>query len=109
MTLPQDILEKVVSESRKALGGILVSVVLYGSFARGDNTPESDLDVALFVRRELNRQEHKDMVACFSQLCMDYDMVFSPHDIVVEKYEQWVSVLPFYRNIRREGIVLWTA
>ena len=107
--LTQEILSRIVLDSRRALGSKLLSVVLYGSHARGDHTDESDVDVALFVNEDLDKAERERMIRCFSDLCMEYDMVFSPNDITKSKYDQWVSVLPYYQNIRKEGVVLWAA
>lgn len=47
-----EILDQVVDALRSALGERLVSVVLFGSRARGDATPESDWDL-LVIAREL--------------------------------------------------------
>ena len=44
------ILEKAASETRNALGDNLVSLVLYGSHARGDATAQSDINLFLVVR-----------------------------------------------------------
>ncbi len=38
-----------------------------------------------------------------------YERVFSIVDIQEENMKKWERILPFYRNIRREGIVLWKA
>ena len=40
---------------------------------------------------------------------LKYDKVFSVIDVNVNKFDKWAAVLPFYQNVDREGIVLWTA
>jgi len=40
---------------------------------------------------------------------LQYDRVFSMVDINLEQYNKWGDILPFYRNIRKDGIVLWKA
>lgn len=35
--------------------------------------------------------------------------VLSLIHIESEKFHQWEDVLPFYRNIRADGVLLWTA
>jgi len=38
---------------------------------------------------------------------MKYNRIFSVIDIEKSNMDQWGDVLPFYKNIRDEGIILW--
>lgn len=38
-----------------------------------------------------------------------YEKVFSIVDIQQENMKKWESILPFYQNIQKEGLVLWRA
>ena len=40
-----ELLQKFKSEAEKVFGSKLQDMILYGSYARGDNTDESDIDV----------------------------------------------------------------
>ena len=53
--LSEQVIHDVVGGARKTLGDKLSSVVLFGSVARGDAQPESGVDLALLVNRELTR------------------------------------------------------
>ena len=44
-----------------------------------------------------------------AELDLRYDKVFSIIDIQEKNMEKWGSVLPFYQNVQKEGIVLWKA
>ena len=37
------------------------------------------------------------------------ESVFSVIDIEFENFKKWEKVTPFYQNVVREGVVLWTA
>lgn len=43
------LLMQYLTELQKIYGSHLKSVILYGSYARGDYTPDSDIDIMLLV------------------------------------------------------------
>ena len=107
--LSETISSEIVDGMRNVFGGQLLSVVLYGSVARGDDTPESDVDIAVFLREPMESGKLDQMVSVFAALGLKYDRVFSPMDIEQAMFDKWVGVLSYYQNIRKEGIVLWKA
>lgn len=56
-----DVLNEVTEQCRKALGENLVSVVLFGSTARGLQDSRSDIDVLIVVEEEVDNNFFKDM------------------------------------------------
>ena len=38
-----------------------------------------------------------------------YERVFSIVDILEGNMKKWENVLPYYQNVKKEGIVLWKA
>ena len=107
--LPENITSEIVEGMRSILGEKLQSVVLYGSVARGDDGPESDVDIALFVREPMTRELIQQVNSCMTDINWNYDRFLSVIDIDQSKYERWIGVLPFYQNIEKDGIVLWKA
>jgi len=99
---------QMVNELRDIYGDLLVKAVLYGSYARGEETEESDVDIALLIDGDADSALYDKMIACVSKCELECNKVLSVIDIDVSKYNQWIDTLPFYRNIEREGIVLWT-
>ncbi|HHY30819.1 MAG TPA: nucleotidyltransferase domain-containing protein [Syntrophaceticus sp.] len=88
---------------------LLVRIVLYGSVARGVQTEESDIDIALLIDGTLDDELEDKLSEFIVDMNLKYDKVFSVIDINYEQFKKWEKVLPFYQNVNREGIVLWKA
>ena len=90
-------------------GDLISQVILYGSYARGTQTEESDVDIAVILTEKPDRTLTNAMIKCVSNHEIACGKVLSVIDVDLEKYNQWKDTLPFYKNIRKEGIVLWQA
>ncbi len=102
-----NILLKKVSEVYKSVyGEALVRVILYGSYARGDFSEDSDVDIVALVRgnREKLQEQLKIVWNQTYDLGLDYDVVLSPAVIPYEEFERYQEELPYYRNISTEGV-----
>jgi len=99
----------MVAQLRSIYGGIIAEIILYGSYARGTQTEESDVDIAIILEGKPAKETTDAMIDCVSAHELVCGKVLSVIDIDSEKYAQWKNVLPFYKNIRKEGIVLWKA
>ncbi|MDR2889763.1 MAG: nucleotidyltransferase domain-containing protein [Lachnospiraceae bacterium] len=86
-----------------------VSVILYGSVARGTNTEKSDVDVALLIKGSMEKTTEDKLSDMIVDMNLKYNKVFSVIDIDYELFKKWEKVTPFYQNVVREGVVLWTA
>ena len=93
---------------RKMMGNSLDSVIVYGSYARGDYSELSDIDVMLLV--SLGEEEIKEISDQISDLAFDFMMKYgvdiSPVITNIEHFNYWVDNLPYYRNVRDEGVRL---
>lgn len=106
----QNELSQVLYETRNGLSGIfgdrLEDLVLFGSYARGTPDDESDIDVMALVR--LPREElanYRRQVSDFSsRLDLKYDVLLSITLQDTDSFSRYKDVLPFYRNVIREGI-----
>lgn len=107
-----DFREKYLPELVNGLVGIYSSslqrVYLYGSVARGTATEESDIDVAVILSAETEEQ-HEKLLDLVTDLDLKYDAVFSVITIEASRFYTRENTLPFYRNIKTEGVELWTA
>lgn len=100
------ILQKVVCESKDIFGSRLNSVILFGSYARGDFDEESDIDILILV--DLPSVELANYRTRIDSLCgkllWEYGIVVSAIEKDIETYNQYANVLPFYKNIVRDGV-----
>ena len=103
-----DSVRRMMLELRGIYGSHLDKAVLYGSYARGDETEESDVDIALFIDGDPTSELKERMFACVARYELECGKVLSVIDINKMKYTEWADTLPFYRNIDKDGIVLWT-
>ena len=87
----------------------ILAIILYGSVARNDNTDESDIDIVIIIKNEMDDATKEQFIHWSAELDLRYDRVFSIIDIQEENMEKWRNVLPFYQNIQKERIILWKA
>mgnify|MGYP003180496779 CR=1 FL=1 len=89
-----DIVLKFSQQVKKLLGQKLDKVILYGSYARGDYNEHSDIDIMILT----------------TLTAFDFQMDYGGDISVVVKnkdqFEYWLGALPFYNNVKKEGIVL---
>lgn len=107
--MQESIWNELVEGVLNIMGGRLVNIILYGSVARGTDTDESDVDIALLMHGKLDRDTEDKLSDLIVDMNLKYDKVFSVVDIDIKHFKKWVNVLPFYQNVEREGVVLWRA
>ncbi len=104
-----DDLKTILPEVRAALvrclGGDFVGAYLYGSCARGEQTPDSDIDVLVLVRDEEKRDKLSERTSeAISDLCLKHATVISRVFMSEERFKKGIS--PFLLNVRREAVPL---
>lgn len=105
----KQMVKELVDGFLEILNEKLVSVILYGSVARGTASGESDIDVALLIKGSLSSDVEDKLSDFIVDMNLKYDKVFSVIDIDIDNYEKWKAVAPFYKNVKQDGIVLWKA
>ena len=100
------ILSKVAVKSKEVFGEKLDSVILYGSYARGDYDSESDIDVMIIA--DINTDEiyyYKKLLSDFKVDCnIEFNVVLSLKIQDKKTFEKWKNSLPFFENVVKEGI-----
>jgi predicted nucleotidyltransferase len=102
-------LTAILNELRRYLeelyGEQLVQIVLFGSQARGDARPDSDIDVLIVLKQPVNPVVEIERTGEFtSNLCLEHNVVISRIFVSAEQFQHEDG--GFFRNVRREGIAI---
>ena len=84
----------------------LDSVILYGSYARGDYDDDSDIDIMIVVDMDKNNliDYRKPIYKVAHDVGYENDVMVSPHIQDKETFEKFSDVVPFYKNVKEEGV-----
>jgi predicted nucleotidyltransferase len=99
------LLEKLKSGLQQMYGEQFKEAFLFGSYARGDNNPDSDVDVLIVLSdfekygAELNRTSE-----LIGNLSFEHDTTVS---VVFTRQREWqMDKLPLLLNIHAEGVAV---
>lgn len=99
------ILEETAIACNMAFPKPIQQAYLFGSYARGDYHAESDIDILLTVDEDGSLYEYRRAAAKIcSELSLKYDVMVSVTVKSDAQFRRYGDVLPFYRNVREEGI-----
>ena len=91
----------------KIYKGTVTEIILYGSYARGQETDESDIDMAIVLKADQTEDQNDRMTDIVVDYELDIGRTLSVISIEQHEFMEWKATLPFYKNIEKEGIVLW--
>ena len=81
-------------------------IILFGSKARGDSGPWSDIDILVIVREE-SWPFRGEISTLAARVSLEYDVLIGPRVIGLERWEGMErDGFSLYRNISAEGIPL---
>jgi predicted nucleotidyltransferase len=101
----QHILEQFRRGLESIYGSRLAEVVLFGSQAREDAEPGSDIDVLVVLRSAVDPHQEMLRLSEFkSRLCLQYDVVISC--VYVSEADFQHDETPLMLNVRREGVLV---
>lgn len=109
--LLQSLLDEYIKCLIDIYGTNLKSVILYGSYARGDFTKDSDIDIMILL--DLTDMDIKKYRHQLSEITYDfnmkYDLDIKPIAKSENHFKKWMNVYPFYVNVKEEGVNLYYA
>jgi predicted nucleotidyltransferase len=83
------------------------SLILFGSYARGDFHEQSDLDLLVLIdKEEINREDQKRIKYPLYDIEFETGMIISPIVFSKKDWENKHRKTPFYENVSKEGLVL---
>jgi predicted nucleotidyltransferase len=100
------IMNKIVVEMKNIFGDNLRQVFLYGSYARGEQEEYSDMDIMVLVN--FTDEEVKKFDDAIVDIMCDISLKYGVLPTIIgknyEHFYKWTPYLPFYKNVKTEGI-----
>ena len=105
------ITQSVIEAAQDIFANDLDKIVLFGSYARGDYDSESDIDIMILldIAAESINQYFDEIVKLSSRLSLENENCTTVSIIMQDKrtFNKYETVLPFFRNISNEGVVIY--
>ena len=99
------ILKKCKEVLSRYYGSRLKGVILYGSIARGEANPASDIDLLILLSAPFHYfAELRQIVDLLYPVQLESEQLISAKPALASDYE--VGTLSLYRNARREGVTV---
>lgn len=99
----ESILSDVKENLKKIYGRRLKKIILYGSYARGEATEGSDIDIIILLEGMKNSLSERDkFFDAIWQLDLKYDTIISIFPFDENQYR--TRKLPIILNAKKEGI-----
>ena len=84
-----------------------VQTILYGSEARGDARPDSDIDLLMLVDTDkLTYSEKDNIISPFYDIELSTGIIISMLIMPRKEWENRPFLTPFQNNVNKEGIIL---
>ena len=99
----RDILKEFREELENLYEKRLKSIILYGSWARGDATEDSDIDLLIVLEgKVIPGKEIDKMIDIITEINLKHGVLISIYPVSEEDYSTINS--PLLINVRREGV-----
>ncbi len=99
----------IILKIRKAVKSVEpdATIILYGSYARGEHTAQSDLDILILIdKAKVSRKDEKRVKYPLYDIEFETGKIISPLVLSKKDWETRHKITPFYENITKEGIEL---
>ncbi len=99
----EEVLKEFRAEVEKLYGKRLRNIILYGSWARGEATESSDIDLVITLEGDVIPGKEIDrMIDIITEINLKHGVLLSIYPISENDYSAVNS--PLLMNVRREGV-----
>lgn len=104
-------LEPFLQDIRELYGNDLKQVILFGSYARKEQTVDSDINLFVIVEDNLDSLKKKDnaLYDASYELTLSSGVLVHPMAVSKTQFDKWKDVYPLYREVQKDGVVLYDA
>lgn len=97
-------LHELLTRLKRKCGGHIVQIALFGSKSRGDDRPDSDMDLLVILQEE-NWQFQRTLIEIGSEVGMKYDVIFDLRIIGKQRWDYMASIhAALYQTISKDAI-----
>jgi predicted nucleotidyltransferase len=99
------ILDEMKREFEAIYGDRLVKMILFGSQARGEGGPDSDIDVLVVLRGPVDDWEEGDRTSeATAAVCLRHGVLIQRFFVSEDEYAD--APISLLRNVQREGVAV---
>ena len=103
------IMNTFIAECKALFGDMLSDVRLFGSYARGDDSAESDVDIMVIL--DMSDNEVRKCLDSVCHIASELDLIYHTSIMPVlqskSEYELRKYSYGFYKNVETEGISMY--
>lgn len=83
------------------------TIIVYGSYARGDFSADSDIDLLILLDKEtITREDEKNIKYPLYDIEFDTGQIISPIVLSRSDWENKHRITPFYENVANDGVII---
>ena len=98
-----NVLTEMCSRMERIYGDMLEKVILYGSYARGEQTEDSDVEIAVFLNSEETAEMHSSMLDIVVDCELDAGVTLSVITLETDEFLGMESDAAILRRYRQGG------
>lgn len=98
-------IEEFVEELRELFDGRIDEIMLYGSYAKDEYVPGSDIDIMVLLNDKPDAEDRKAAEELVADYFMEKDLMFSPKLMKKEEFKQKKDEgYSFHTEVAEQGV-----